>query len=71
MGITADDLVGSQCQAVLGLGAQDDEWYSGRHMSGVWFETDPGIQTDPSGPILLNGATWDSAALELSVNVPF
>ena len=39
VGITADDLVGSQCQAVLGLGAQDDEWYSGRHMAGVWFET--------------------------------
>lgn len=40
VGITADDLVGSQCQAVLGLGAQDDEWYSGRHMAGVWFETE-------------------------------
>ena len=40
VGITGDDLVGSQCQAVLGLGAQDDEWYSGRHMAGVWFETE-------------------------------
>ncbi len=39
VGITGSDLVGSQCQAVLGLGAQDDEWYSGRHMAGVWFET--------------------------------
>ncbi len=40
VGITGADLVGSQCQAVLGLGAQDDDWYSGKHMSGVWFETD-------------------------------
>ena len=39
VGITGADLVGSQCQAVLGLGAQDDDWYSGRHMAGVWFET--------------------------------
>ncbi len=40
VGITADDLVGAQCQAVLGLGAQDDAWYSGRHMANVWFETE-------------------------------
>ncbi len=39
VGITGDDLVGAQCQAVLGLGGQDDEWYSGRHMAGVWFDT--------------------------------
>jgi uncharacterized protein (DUF169 family) len=39
VGITGDDLVGPQCQAVLGLGAQDDEWYSGRAMAGVWYET--------------------------------
>ena len=39
VGITSDDLVGAQCRAVLGLGGQDDEWYSGRHMAGVWFET--------------------------------
>ncbi len=45
VGITADDLVGSQCQAVLGLGAQDEEWYSGRHMTGVWFETDDDAAT--------------------------
>ncbi len=40
VGITGEDLVGTQCQSVLGLGAQDDEWYSGRHMAGVWFETE-------------------------------
>ncbi len=40
VGITADDLIGAQCAAVLGLRSQDEEWKSGRNMSGVWFETD-------------------------------
>lgn len=39
VGITADDLVGAQCRAVVGLGgAKSAEWYSGEHMKGVWFE---------------------------------
>ena len=42
VGITGHDLVGAQCKAVLGLGGQDEAWYSGKHMAGVWFET----QTD-------------------------
>jgi uncharacterized protein (DUF169 family) len=42
VGVTADDLVGAQCRAVVGLGgAKTDEWYSGAHMTGVWFETQP------------------------------
>lgn len=40
VGITADDLVGDQCRAVVGLGnAKSPEWRSGQHMVGVWFET--------------------------------
>ncbi len=40
VGITADDLVGAQCRAVVGLGnAKTDEWKSGKHMTGVWFST--------------------------------
>ena len=40
VGITADDLVGAQCRAVVGLGsAKTDEWRSGKHMTGVWFST--------------------------------
>jgi uncharacterized protein (DUF169 family) len=40
VGVTADDLVGAQCRAVVGLGgAKTDDWYSGRHMTGVWFST--------------------------------
>lgn len=39
MGITADDLVGPQCKAVIGLGGQDAPWYSGEQMAGVWYAT--------------------------------
>src|ERR1700675_3980734 len=41
IGITADDLVGAQCRAVVGLGsAKDAAWRSGKHMVGVWYSTD-------------------------------
>ena len=41
VGITADDLVGAQCRAVVGLGnAKTEDWQSGRHMTGVWFKTE-------------------------------
>jgi uncharacterized protein (DUF169 family) len=39
VGITAADLVGAQCGAVIGLHPQDDRWLSGKNMAGVWFET--------------------------------
>ncbi len=39
VGITNDDLVGAQCGAVLGLHPRDEQWLSGKHMAGVWFET--------------------------------
>ena len=39
VGITAEDLVGAQCGAVIGLHPQDEQWLSGKNMAGVWFET--------------------------------
>lgn len=39
LGVTADDLVGDQCRAVVGLGGQDDAWRSGAGMVGVWYAT--------------------------------
>src|SRR6476659_9396894 len=40
VGITAEDLVGAQCRAVVGLGlAKVDKWRSGDHMMGVWYST--------------------------------
>ena len=40
VGVTAENLVGAQCRAVVGLGnAKDDTWRSGEHMVGVWYAT--------------------------------
>ncbi len=39
VGVTMQDLVGAQCGAVIGLHPQDDEWLSGKGMTGVWYET--------------------------------
>ena len=39
VGITAEDLVGAQCGAVIGLHPRDEQWLSGKGMAGVWFDT--------------------------------
>ena len=39
VGITNDDLAGSQCGAVIGLHPQDEKWRSGKNYAGVWYET--------------------------------
>jgi len=39
VGVTADNLVGAQCRAVIGLGnAKDDAWKSGQRMVGDWYK---------------------------------
>ena len=38
VGITADDLVGAQCRAVIGLAPQDEKWLAGEAYVGVWHE---------------------------------
>jgi uncharacterized protein (DUF169 family) len=39
VGITASDLVGTQCRAVIGLSPQDDKWLAGENYVGVWHGT--------------------------------
>ncbi|HRO57803.1 MAG TPA: DUF169 domain-containing protein [Burkholderiaceae bacterium] len=39
VGITASDLVGEQCRAIIGLAPQDEEWRSGKRYIGIWHET--------------------------------
>src|SRR5437868_13748342 len=39
VGITAADLVGAQCRAVIGLAPQDEKWPAGESYVGVWHET--------------------------------
>src|SRR5260221_826284 len=38
VGITADDLVGAQCRAVIGLAPRDEKWLAGEAYVGVWHE---------------------------------
>ena len=40
VGITADDLVGAQCKAVIGLHPRDEEWLQGERYKGVWYADD-------------------------------
>ncbi len=39
VGITADDLVGAQCRAVIGLATPDEKFMSGQNYVGVWHGT--------------------------------
>lgn len=39
IGVTAEDLVGQQCRAVVGLAVPDEEWLAAKDMVGVWFAT--------------------------------
>ncbi|WP_334128780.1 DUF169 domain-containing protein [Sneathiella sp.] len=39
VGATAEDFVGAQCGAVLGLRPQDEEWREGERYVGVWYQT--------------------------------
>jgi uncharacterized protein (DUF169 family) len=39
VGVTSADLAGDQCRSVVGLGGQDERWYTGAHMKGVWYAT--------------------------------
>src|ERR1700710_1088507 len=39
VGITADDLVGGPCRAVIGPAPQDEKWLAGQNYVGVWHGT--------------------------------
>lgn len=39
VGITADDLVGDQCRAIIGLAPRTPEWLDGRRYVGIWHAT--------------------------------
>ena len=39
VGATRASFVGDQCGAVIGLHPRDEDWLSGKRMTGVWYET--------------------------------
>lgn len=64
VGITADDLVGAQCRAVVGLGnAKTPEWRSGKHMVGVWFETLEGATEHQSAMNCVEDGQYEALAI--------
>jgi len=63
VGITGTDLVGAQCQSVLGLGGQDDEWFSGNHMAGVWFETNEDAAAHQAAMDIVPNGTYEAMAV--------
>ena len=64
VGITADDLVGAQCRAVVGLGgAKDADWQSGRAMTGVWFENQPDAAQHQAAMTCVPDGLYDALAV--------
>ncbi|MCB1510721.1 MAG: DUF169 domain-containing protein [Hyphomicrobiaceae bacterium] len=64
VGITAEDLVGAQCRAVVGLGkAKTPEWRSGQHMVGVWFETVEGATAHQSAMHCVEDGQYEALAI--------
>jgi uncharacterized protein (DUF169 family) len=44
VGVTAEDLVGAQCRAVIGLAPRDEEFLRGERYVGVWHGDQPSAQ---------------------------
>ena len=63
VGVTAENLVGAQCAAVLGLRRQDEDWISGRNMSGVWFETDRDARAHQCAMDVVPHGLWRAMAV--------
>jgi uncharacterized protein (DUF169 family) len=64
VGITADDLVGAQCRAVVGLGqAKDAAWRSGEAMTGVWYMTDADAQAHQAAMHCVDDGRFESLAV--------
>jgi uncharacterized protein (DUF169 family) len=64
VGVTAEDLVGAQCRAVVGLGhAKDAAWRSGRHMQGVWFEKLEDATAHQAAMHCVEDGTFDALAI--------
>lgn len=64
VGVTAEDLVGAQCRAVVGLGnAKDAEWHSGQQMTGVWYADQPGAAAHQAAMHCVPDGLYDALAV--------
>ncbi|MGE0222440.1 MAG: DUF169 domain-containing protein [Acetobacteraceae bacterium] len=64
IGVTAENLVGAQCRAVIGLGnAKDAEWASGQRMVGVWYSTPDDAQAHQAAMNCVEDGKYEAIAL--------
>jgi uncharacterized protein (DUF169 family) len=63
VGITAEDLVGDQCRAVIGLAPQDEAWRSGEKYVGVWHATQPDAQARQEALSVVPYGTYKALAV--------
>src|SRR6266478_9661144 len=64
IGITADNLVGAQCRAVIGLGsAKDAAWQSGKHMVGVWYSSEEDASAHQAAMECVPDGNYDALAI--------
>ena len=63
VGITADDLVGQQCRAVIGLAPQDAEFQAGKAFAGVWFATEADAAAHQKAMTCVPQGRWRAMAV--------
>src|SRR6195256_6645481 len=64
IGITAEDLVGAQCRAVVGLGnAKDAAWHFGQHMVGVWYSSEEDASAHQAAMECVPDGRFDALAI--------
>jgi uncharacterized protein (DUF169 family) len=63
VGVTAKDLVGSQCAGVLGLCPQDEEWQAGSSYAGVWYEGAEDARAHQASLDVVPGGTYEAMAV--------
>src|SRR5689334_23213303 len=63
VGITAKDLVGQQCGAVIGLAPQDEEWRRGERYVGVWHGDQEAAQGRQEAPTCVPFGRYQAMAV--------
>lgn len=63
VGITQDDLVGSQCGAVVGLHPQNEAWLRGERYSGVWYGTPEDARLHQEALDVVPAGTYEALAV--------
>ncbi|WP_340150121.1 DUF169 domain-containing protein [uncultured Sneathiella sp.] len=63
VGATAEDFVGAQCGAVMGLHPQDAEWREGARYAGVWYQTPEDARNHQSAMTVVPSGQFQAMAV--------